>query len=191
VTGSRPDRAALGAAAADAALRRQVPTHLDVEDRPFAGLTVRQVLCLAVGGAWGYAAWCGWPWLPAPLRLAAALACVALTFALVAVRPGGRGLAGWAAVALRHALAPRVAVWRPDPLEPEAAPVGPARPADAGQRCSDRRPARPAAPAAPEGRRETDAWEAWSPVAAWTRSAAGRPGPSPAGAARHGGAVAR
>ena len=60
MTGSRPERAPRGAPPADATLRRQVPTHLDVEDRAFAGLTVRQVLILASGAAWGYAVWCGW-----------------------------------------------------------------------------------------------------------------------------------
>jgi hypothetical protein len=169
---SAPERAGAGAAVArDAAPRRQVPTHLDVEDRPFAGLTVRQTLCLVAGCAWGYAAWSGWPWLPAPLRLGLTVACVALTVALVAVRPGGRGLAGWGAVVLRHALTPRVAVWRPVspvPPVPEAPPVSPA----AGRPAGGPAPHRPGAPAARKGK---EAWEAWAPVAAWAR-----PGPATA-----------
>jgi hypothetical protein len=86
--------------------RFEVPTHLDVDDRPFCGLTVRQVLVLAVGAAWAYGLWAQ-PALPAALRLPLAAACVLLAAA------GALGRGAWLLAALRYALTPRVAVWRP------------------------------------------------------------------------------
>jgi hypothetical protein len=139
--------------------RHQVPTHLDVEDRPFGGLTVRQLLCLAAGGAWAYAAWSAWPALPASIRLALAGACVLLPAALVAVRPAGRGLGAWALIAARYALAPRVAVWRPVPAQPPEPPAAGGPPHEVA-------PPRAGAPARAHG---AEAWVAWAPVAAWAR----------------------
>ena len=157
-------------------LRHQVPTHLDVEDRPLYGLTVRQVLGIAAGGAWAYAVWSAGPPLPAPLRAALAAACVLVPAAVLAVRPAGRGLGSWALVALRHALGPRIAVWRPAP--PPAAgttapPGGGARPTTAG-------PAGRSGPHRPEAAPGPDAaaWMAWAPVPAW-----GRPAPVPSATA--------
>ena len=86
--------------------RHQVPTHLDVEDRPFCGLTVRQVLVLAVGGAWAYAAWCLAPALPTALRAALAGACLLLA------ATAALGGSGWGLLVLRYATTPRVTVWR-------------------------------------------------------------------------------
>ena len=45
--------------------RHEIPTHLDVEDRAFYGLTARQVMWLTVGCAGGYGLWAQWPDLPA------------------------------------------------------------------------------------------------------------------------------
>lgn len=93
--------------------RHQMPTHLDVEDRAFLGLSVRQVLCLtsAAGCAYGLSQQA--MALPPGLRVALAVVCFVLLAALVLVRPGGRGLLDWAAVALRYAAGPRRSVWRP------------------------------------------------------------------------------
>jgi PrgI family protein len=139
--------------------RHQVPTHLDVEDRPFCGLTVRQLLWLAAGGAWAYAAWSACPALPAPLRMALAGACVLLPAVLVAVRPAGRGLGTWTLAAARYALAPRVAVWRPAPAPP---PLPPAT----GEPLGDVAPPRSGAPNPAHG---AEAWVAWAPAADWAR----------------------
>src|SRR5690349_10028421 len=95
------------AAGVPAAGRHQVPTHLDVEDRPFLGLTVRQALVLAVGGVWAYAVWTQTASLPVALRLPLAAAC------FLPAAAGVLGWGAWALAALRYALTPRVAVWRP------------------------------------------------------------------------------
>ncbi len=92
--------------------RHEIPTHLNVEDKAFAGLTMRQLLTVAVGLALAYGA-ATEPPLPAPLRL------IAATLVLVAVavfslwRPAGRPLEDWAFILLRYWAVPRVAVWRP------------------------------------------------------------------------------
>ena len=92
--------------------RHEIPTHLNVEDKAFAGLTMRQLMTAAVGLALAYGA-ASEPPFPLPLRLIAAglvLAAVAL-FALW--RPAGRPLEDWAFVLLRYWSVPRIAVWRP------------------------------------------------------------------------------
>ncbi|HZR97752.1 MAG TPA: PrgI family protein [Chloroflexota bacterium] len=93
--------------------RHEIPTHLNVEDKAFFGLSVRQVMVLTVGLSTAYGLWTGWPGLSSALR--AALAVVALTLALVLalVRPHGRGLEEWLFVVLHYLRTPRVAVWRP------------------------------------------------------------------------------
>ena len=51
------------------ATRHEIPTHLAVEDRLLAGLTMPQLLVLLVGGCAGYVAWQGAGFLPATARL--------------------------------------------------------------------------------------------------------------------------
>src|SRR5918994_3573389 len=49
--------------------RHEVPTHLDVQDRLFLGLSSRQVAYVLIGLAGAAGLWGGWPQLPPPLRL--------------------------------------------------------------------------------------------------------------------------
>jgi hypothetical protein len=98
------------------ARRHEIPTHLDVEDKAFYGLSVRQVTHLMVGASTAYAVWNQWIWAPPAARLALAILCFLAAAALALVRPGGRGLEQWAFVVLHHAATPRRSVWRvPDP----------------------------------------------------------------------------
>lgn len=99
--------------------RHQVPTHLDVEDRAFLGLSVRQVLLLTCAAAGAYGLSQLGTALPLWLRVALAAVCFVLLAALVLVRPGGRGLLDWAVVALGYAAGTRRSVWR---LVPPAVP---------------------------------------------------------------------
>jgi len=92
--------------------RHEIPTHLEVADRAFLGLTMRQLLSAAVGLALAYGALSDLP-LPFGLRLAVAAAVVVMAAVLVLWRPGGRPVEEWLFVLLRYATAPRVAVWRP------------------------------------------------------------------------------
>jgi hypothetical protein len=117
--------------------RHEIPTHLNVEDKAFFGLTVRQVMHLTIGLAGGYAVWNQWPDLPAALRLGLAGVGLAQAVALALFRPGGRGLEEWAFVALHYTALPKASVWRP--REPERA---------------DWRPG-------------AGGWEAWTPTLAW------------------------
>jgi hypothetical protein len=92
--------------------RHQIPTHLNVEDKAFAGLTMRQLMTAAVGLGLAYGA-VSEPPFPLPLRLIAA-GLVLAAVALVALwRPAGRPLEDWAFVLLRYWSVPRIAVWRP------------------------------------------------------------------------------
>lgn len=92
--------------------RHEIPTHLDVEDRAFYGLTIRQVMELTVGAAGGYSLWNQWPDLLIPIRatLVAGPLVLALTFALL--RPAGRPLDEWIFIALHHLALPKRTVWR-------------------------------------------------------------------------------
>jgi hypothetical protein len=98
--------------------RHEIPTHLNVEDRAFYGLSVRQVMYLTVGFSGAYALFNEWPDLVVPARLGLAAACLLFAAALALVRPSGRGFEEWAFVVLRYAAIPKRAVWRP--AEPDA-----------------------------------------------------------------------
>lgn len=90
----------------------EVPTHLNVEDKAFYGLTARQLTHLVGGAAGGYGLWNQWPELPVTVKAALALACFAVAVVFALVRPSGRPLEEWAFVILRYAALPRAAVWR-------------------------------------------------------------------------------
>jgi len=103
-----------------AAKHHEIPTHLNVEDKAFYGLSARQFMYLTIGLATSYGLWNQWPDLPAAARLALAAACFALAAALALIRPHGRGLEEWTFVALHYAAAPKVGVWRPREPDPAA-----------------------------------------------------------------------
>ena len=92
--------------------RHEIPTHLDVVDKAFAGLTMRQLLTAAIGLALAYGAASDLP-LPLPLRLVIAAVVLVLTVVLALWRPAGRPVEDWAFVLLRFWSARRVATWRP------------------------------------------------------------------------------
>ena len=94
-------------------LRHEVPTHLGVEDRVFAGLSMRQVLLVVSGLSAAYGLWSQWPDLPSGMRMLLAGACATVALAIALCRPAGRGLEEWALLALRHAVAPKALLWRP------------------------------------------------------------------------------
>ena len=92
--------------------RHEIPTHLNVADKAFGGLTMRQLLSAAIGLALAYGAASDLPLLLAG-RLGMAAVVLAGTLLLVLCRPGGRPAEDWAFVLLRYWATPRVAVWRP------------------------------------------------------------------------------
>ncbi len=92
--------------------RHEIPTHLNVEDKAFAGLTMRQLMTAAVGLGMAYGSASELP-LPIPVRLVAA-GVVLVAVAIVALwRPAGRPMEDWVFVLLRYWATPRIAVWRP------------------------------------------------------------------------------
>ena len=92
--------------------RHEIPTHLDVADRAFAGLTVRQLLTLAAGLALAHGLASDLP-LPLPARLVAGAVVLLLAAMFALWRPAGRPAEQWAFVLLRYLAAARVATWRP------------------------------------------------------------------------------
>ncbi len=98
--------------------RHEIPTHLNVEDKAFAGLTMRQLMTAAVGLGMAYGVASELP-VPMPVRLAAA-GVVMIVVAVMAVwRPAGRPMEDWAFILLRYWAVPRVAVWRPREAIPD------------------------------------------------------------------------
>lgn len=93
--------------------RHEIPTHLNVEDRAFYGLSVRQVMYLTAGFSVGYGLWNQESQIPVELRLALAIACALVAITLALVRPSGRGFEEWGVVVLRYLAIPRCSVWRP------------------------------------------------------------------------------
>jgi hypothetical protein len=99
--------------------RHEIPTHLSVADKAFAGLTMRQLMTAAIGLALAYGAAIDLP-LAQTLRYLAAGLVVVATALLAFWRPASRPLEDWAFVLLRYWAVPRVAVWAP----PESSPSG-------------------------------------------------------------------
>src|SRR5579884_965601 len=93
--------------------RHEIPTHLNVEDRAFYGLSIRQVMYLTAGSTLGYALWNQWSDVPVDLRLSLALASAVVGVALALARPLGRGVEEWAVVLVRYRLIPRRSLWFP------------------------------------------------------------------------------
>lgn len=106
--------------------RREIPTHLEVEDRLVFGLTLRQGIVVLVGLSIGYALYAqagNLPWPdgggdlsghpPLMLRVAIALLPALGAVALAVVQPGGRPLEEWLFALARYAALPKRSVWRP------------------------------------------------------------------------------
>lgn len=97
--------------------RHEIPTHLNVEDKAFAGLTMRQLMTVAVGLGLAYGAASGIP-LPVPAQAGVAIVVLAAVAVVALWRPGGRPFEDWAFVLLRYWAIPRIAVWRTKRLSP-------------------------------------------------------------------------
>lgn len=91
--------------------RHEVPTHLNIEDKAFAGLTMRQLMVAIIGLALAYSAMSEAP-LPLAVRLVAGATVLLMTAAISFWQPAGRSLEDWAFVLLRYISIPRVVVWR-------------------------------------------------------------------------------
>ncbi|HEY8691615.1 MAG TPA: PrgI family protein, partial [Chloroflexota bacterium] len=100
--------------------RHEIPTHLNVEDRAFFGLSVRQFTDLIAGLAGTYSLWHQAASWPAALRLAVTSLSLLIALAMALLKPGGRRLEQWLLVWLHYLFTPRRATWRPrrpDPRE--------------------------------------------------------------------------
>lgn len=78
------------------ALEHEVPTHLEVEDKSFFGLTMSQFVTLFIGLAvaailYNY----GLFWLPGIARLAVSGVIALLVVLSVYIRPGGMAVSEW------------------------------------------------------------------------------------------------
>ena len=93
--------------------RHEIPTHLNVADKAFYGLSVRQAMYLITGFSGAFGLWSQWPDVPTAVRIALAAFCLLSATALAVIRPGGRGIEEWAFVALRYLALPKVCLWRP------------------------------------------------------------------------------
>ena len=111
--------------------RHEIPSQFRAVDKLRFGpvqISFRQAGCLLLALAWGYVALTEWPFalLPLGLRLPLALALLPVAALFAWRRPGGRPFEQWLLVALRFAVIPRHAVWRPREPRPDdwRAPVG-------------------------------------------------------------------
>ena len=95
----------------------EIPTHLNVEDRAFFGLSVRQFTDLIAGLAGTYSLWNTWPDLPVGLRISLAVLSLLVTAVMSLAKPGGRRVEQWLFVLLHFLLTPRRLVWCPRPVD--------------------------------------------------------------------------
>lgn len=91
-------------------LDHDIPTHLDVADRPALGLTTPQLLLLAGGVLVGLGTFRE-PHTALALRLVEGLAPAGVALLLVVVRPAGQSLVAWTHAALAQRTSPRRFVW--------------------------------------------------------------------------------
>ena len=95
--------------------RHEVPTHLDVEDRLFWGLTLPRFFGLMAALSAAYGIYARFPWdrlglvesWEGGLRLGFPIGIAALGLALSLIRPSGRSLAAWTLDIARFAFSPR------------------------------------------------------------------------------------
>lgn len=100
--------------------RHEIPTHLNVEDRAFYGLSVRQFTDCIAGLAGSYSLWNQTTSLPSQLRLLLVGLSLLLTAAMVLLKPGGRRLDQWLFAAVLYLLSPKATTWRrPNPTRDE------------------------------------------------------------------------
>lgn len=105
--------------------RHEVPTHLDIEDHLFWGLTMPRLfgVVATLGAAYGLHSRFPWEHLPLPdswrtaVRWAAPLLLAVVGLSLSLVRPSGRPLASWLADILLFALGPRAYLGNIGPKE--------------------------------------------------------------------------
>jgi hypothetical protein len=100
--------------------QHEIPTHLNVEDQAFFGLSIRQMSHLIVGLAGSYWLWTQWPDLLAVVRLGLAGLWLLIAVTVALVRPYGRGLEEWTFVVLHFVLVPKRSVWRVPEPDPES-----------------------------------------------------------------------
>ncbi len=95
-----------------------LPTHLDQEDRPYWGLTLRQFV-LTAGSLLG--AFCVLQLLPAtafPVRLALSVCLIAVCLTLAFIQPAGRSLTAWLQILDTYRRTPRLVTWQPERTHP-------------------------------------------------------------------------
>lgn len=94
-------------------LDHDIPTHLDVTDRPALGLTTTQLLLLAGGVLAGLGA-LRQPHVLLAIRVGEGIVPLGLALLLVVVRPSNRSLLQWGRVVLRHLTSHRAFTWTTD-----------------------------------------------------------------------------
>ncbi len=101
-----------------ASLRHEIPTHLNVEDKPFYGLSARQFTDLIAGLGGTYSLWNQTPGWPPAARLMLVALSLLVALSVAVLKPGGRRLEAWLFVALHYVVTPKVTVWqRPAPRD--------------------------------------------------------------------------
>jgi len=88
----------------------EIPTHLDVPDRAFLGLTVRQFVAIAVGLGCAFLAL---DVLGLPLGLLGFVLCAIGGACVAFIQPLGQPLEDWIFILVRYASSPRRATWQP------------------------------------------------------------------------------
>ncbi|NWJ47107.1 MAG: PrgI family protein [Chloroflexi bacterium] len=77
-------------------LTHEIPTHLEVEDRPFFGLTFKQFTVLALGlGGLAFLYNYGLCWVPDPFRLILTVVAGAVALAITLLKLEGLSLLDW------------------------------------------------------------------------------------------------
>ena len=100
------------------ALTHEIPTHLNVEDKPLLGLTMRQFMELMAGLSGTYGMWNQWPDMAPACRIALTVLSLAMTLVCSFVRPAGLGMEKWLLIGLEYLVTPRRGVWRPTEPDP-------------------------------------------------------------------------
>jgi len=97
-------------------MRYQIPQFIEIEDKIFGPLTLKQFLYLAGGGAITFILW---SILPAFIALLLILPVVALSLALAFAKPNGRPFINTMEYAVKFFLSSKIYIWKKSQKTPE------------------------------------------------------------------------
>jgi hypothetical protein len=104
-------------------MRYQVPQFIEVEDKIFGPLTLKQFLYVSGGAAIGFIIWTALPQLNHFLALLIGLPVVGFFMALAFYQSNGRPFVNTVESAIKYFFGVKLYIWKKEEKKPQAGPV--------------------------------------------------------------------